>query len=404
MDETNLFLSSGSKKTKKKKVKKNYSHTKTLSTSTLKIDNIIIVFLIFTSIFFIIKIQKLKKRLKKVNNNNEKIALKSNDNIKLNNTVYDEENPTKRLFQYKEDIIDKNNNKSQIHISLAIDNFYNYPTLVSMTSILENNNKEKNIVVFHLLLSYNYNTTNIYIFESLKKNYEVKINYYIIPHIFKNFRTWSDKTDCIYYKILLPIILSDLDRIIYLDADTLTFKDLYEMYNLPFNDNYILGYPFQDVQKIDRFVQNATTYINGGVILLNIAKIREDKKDVELIQCTLENNADLWFLEQDSMNVVFHNKVGILPLKYGIYLYGTIKTFENSYESRLRIKLNKEELIKAIDDPSVVHLACCNPKVWNKFSRNDFGDDEICDRFRKDFYYFANKTSFYNEIYDKYMN
>ena len=401
MDETNLFLSSNTKKAKKKKGKKNYSHTKT--PSTLKIDNIIIIFLIFTSIILIIKISKLKKRLNKENNNNDNNKnYENNDNTRFI-TFNEKRKSTKRLFLYKEDIIEENNNKSQIHISMAIDNLYNYPTLVSMASILENNNQEKNIVIFHLLLSYNYNTTNIYIFESLKKNYDVKINYYIIPHIFKNFRTWSDRTDCIYYKILLPIILSDLDKIIILDADTLTFKDLYEMYNLPFNDNYVLGYPFQDIQKIDRFVKNARTYINVGVILLNMEKIREDKKDVELIKFTLENNANLWFPEQDAINVVFFEKVGLLPLKYGIYLYGSIKTFEHNYEDRLRIKLNKDELIKAIDDPSIVHLSCCNPKLWNKGSRNDFGDDEICNRFNKEFYYYANKTSFYNEIYNKYM-
>ena len=60
-----------------------------------------------------------------------------------------------------------------------------------------------------------------------------------------------------------------LERIIYLDADTLIFKDLLEMYNLPFNDNYALGYPFHDVHKIDKFVKNATYYINGGVILFS---------------------------------------------------------------------------------------------------------------------------------------
>ena len=175
------------------------------------------------------------------------------------------------------------------------------------------------------------------------------------------------------------------------------------MYNLPFNGNYVLGYPFQDVKKIDRFVKNATIYINGGVLLFNLEQIRNDNKDIEVIQCTMENNANLWFLEQDAINVVFFKKVGLLPLKYGIYLYGDIKVFERSYESRLRIKLNKTELNNAINDPAIVHLACCNPKVWNKYSNNDLGSHSICDRFRKEFYYYANKTDYYSEIYDKYM-
>ena len=67
------------------------------------------------------------------------------------------------------------------------------------------------------------------------------------------------------------------------------------MYNLPFNDNYALGYPFHDVFRIDKFVKKATYYINGGVILFNLKKIRNDKKDFELVKLTLENNTNLFF-------------------------------------------------------------------------------------------------------------
>ena len=175
------------------------------------------------------------------------------------------------------------------------------------------------------------------------------------------------------------------------------------MYNLPFNDNYVLGYPFQDVHKIDIFVKNATTYINGGVLLFNIEKIRNDNKDVELLQLTIRNNSNLWFLEQDSINIVFLGKIGLLPLKYGIYLYGDINAFDRNIQLRLRIKLNRTEVKEAIDNPSIVHLAACNPKVWNKFSRNDFEVDKICQRFHKEFYFYAKKTFYYEEIYNLYM-
>ena len=396
MDERSKFLPSNQKRNKKKL----YSNNRKIKRGTINIPNItyiiIFILLIMTCILLLLRIIKLNMEIEEYNI--------PEDNLSKNATLLKKSQKLKRLFQYKEDSLDNITDKNQIHISMSIDNNYTYPTLVSMTSILENNNETNNLIIFHLFLSYNYNTEFIEIFESLKNKYEVKINYYIIPDIFMGFRTWSDRTDCIYYKILIPLILKDIERVIYLDADTLTFKDLYELYSLPFNDNYVLGYPFQDVYKIDKFVENATTYINGGVLLLNNEKIRNNNKDVELLQFTLENNANLWFLEQDSLNIVFFNKVGILPLKYGIYLYGDINTFENHYEKRLRITINKTELNNAIEDPSIVHLSCCNPKVWNKISNNDFGYVSICDRFRKEFYYYANKTDYYSEIYNKYMN
>ena len=64
-----------------------------------------------------------------------------------------------RLFLFKED---KNNskdtNKFKIHIVMSIDNNGIYISLVSMTSALENNNKEKNIfleliiIIFQIFL------------------------------------------------------------------------------------------------------------------------------------------------------------------------------------------------------------------------------------------------------------
>ena len=415
MDERKHFLSNNSNKKKKKNKKQHISFLNKNSNKSnvnISIIHIILFFLlILTSMILIIKIINASKNLNEANNQNNMNNNTISYDIDINtiakkeidiNYFLDQKRKYKRLFLFKEDIIE-NFNKNQIHISMAIDNNYTYPTLVSMTSILENNNKDKNIIIFHMLLSYNYNKSYIEIFESLKNNYEVKINYYLIPNIFQNLRTWSSQTYTVYFKILLPLILPDLKRIIYIDSDTLTFKDLLEMFILPFNDNYVLGYPFQDVQKIDRFVKNAKTYINGGVLLFNIEKIRKENKDIELLKFTFENNADLWFLEQDSINVVFFQKIGLLPLKYGIYLYGDMKTYENYYEKRLRIKLNKDELKNAMDDPSLVHLSCCNPKVWNKNSRNDFGMTSICDKFRKDFYFYANKTKYYNEIYNKYM-
>ena len=408
---------------KRKRIRYNNIYLEQKIPNSKKYYRIIIVFLIIINLFLLIKLFRINSCT--YNNNHNNNYNYSHNNNSNNNTIINVENntynnisinnnntniinntsiysPRKRIFIYKEDKIESNNNKNQIHISMAIDKRFIYPTLVSMTSALENNNKEKNIIIYHILFSENISLENIEIFDSLKKDYDVKINYYVIPNIFNKYKTWVGGTYTIYYKILLPLIFYDLERIIYLDADTLIFKDLLEMYNLPFNDNYILGYPFHDVYKIDEFVKDAKYYINGGVLLFNIKKIRNDNKDIELIRFTINNNSKLWFLEQDSINIIFSQKIGFLPLKYGIYMYGNIESFEKSIQIRIRIKLNRTEIIEAINNPSLVHFSGCNPKVWFKSSSNEFGFDEICKRFNREFYYYANKTQYYSDIYKSY--
>ena len=295
-----------------------------------------------------------------------------------------------------------NNKKKKILISMAIDNNLIYPTLVSMISALENNNKN-NILIYYLFLSYDFKLKNIYLYESLKNDYQVLIYYFIIPDIFRYFRKWYEITYGIYYKLLIPFLLPNLKRIIFLDGDTLIFDDILEMYNLPFNDNYILGYPFHTAKALDKFKANSTKYINGGVLLINIEKIIKDHKEKELIEFTYSKNKNLVFLEQDSINYVLKPKIGFLPLKYGIYLYGNINNFNINYKNELRVSLNISEINNSINNPSLIHFSGCTPKVWNKNSKHIDGINSVCEKFQKKFYNYANKTKYYKLIYNKYM-
>ena len=304
----------------------------------------------------------------------------------------------KKLFQYNNEEVIEDNNLTQIHISYSLDNNLIYPTLVSMVSGLENNNYNKSIIIYHLLFSYDFNTSKIEIFESLKKNYKAIINYYIIPHMFSNTQTWSKGTDCVYYKIILSLIFPDLKRIVYLDGDTLIRTDLSEMFTTPFNGNYILGFPFYMTSVMDKHGINATHYINGGCLLFNIEKIRKDHKDVDLLQFTFKNNSVLRFREQDSINYVFHPHIGFLPLKYGIYMIGSNGMF-NALIRLTRSPINLTEGYEAIKDPGIVHFSCCWPKIWSNGTKNLFKDPNICMRYQKEFYYYANKTQYYSEIY-----
>ena len=342
---------------------------------------IILSLIIITSIqFFIIFILLSKKP--KTDNNENKIK--------------------GRLFLYKEDNNTNEINKEKIHIAMSIDKNGIYISLVSMVSALENNNQNKNILIYHLLLSHDFNMEKIEYFESLKEKYDFRINYYIIPNIFNKYKKWR-YSSTIYYKLLIPLIFPDYERIIFLDADTLIFKDISEMFNLPFNDNYVLGYPFHTPWMVTINGKHPKIYINSGVLLINIDKIRKDNKDFELIKFTKKNSKKLFFPEQDGINYIFHEKIGLLPLKYGIYLYGNITEYLKGYSYKLKIKLDLKELERAIEDPSIVHLCCCNPKVWYKATKHENHFHHICKRFQKEFYFYANKTKFYDTIYNNYM-
>ena len=308
---------------------------------------------------------------------------------------------SKFLFDGRDDYSDIIN-KNIIHVSYSLDDKEVYPTFVSMLSGLENCNKD-NIIVYHLLLSYKFNSSNIEIFESLKEKYQVKINYYIIPNIFGSSLRWTDGTDCVYYKILIPFMFPDYERMIYLDGDTLIRKDILEMFKCPFNDTYILGFPFYMGYVMGKYgIKKPEHYINGGCLLFNIKKIRRDYKDLDLFSATIKNNTIWRFREQDAINYVFYPNIGFLPLKFGIYMIGSKYMF-NALAAHVYSKLNLTEGAEAVKDPSIVHFSCCWPKVWTNGTKNLFKNKDICLRYQKEFYFYANKSKYYKIINDTFF-
>ena len=342
---------------------------------------------IFLAIFTIVSIGKFKRlydlyfHLKSISNSNNPIA---------NN-----------LFLYKEnDYIKNYNNTKMINISLSLDNSHVYQTLVVMTSVLENNNQNKHFIIFYLLLSHDFDSRNIKIFESLKFKYQLIIKYYYIPNLFQSeLRKWRNST-AIYFKLLIPIIIPNIKRIIHLDGDTLVFKDLWELFNLPFDDNYYLAQPTRRYAFKDK--KMSKEIINVGVMLINIEKIRKDNKDFEILYYLFKRR----FTEQLAINYVCYPKIGYLPFKYGIFanIHKKKKNYSNYINMKLNKQVNKSEIIESIIDPSITHVLCCIPKHWYRRNKTmDKTSYETCMKFQKFFYYYAKKTSFYKNIYNKFM-
>lgn len=318
-------------------------------------------------------------------------------NIGISFLNYNSDISNKKTFLFKEDKNIYNlNNKKPINISLSLDNSHIYPSLVVMTSALENNDKDNHILIFYLLLSNKFDDNNLEIFESLKSKYDVRINYYYMINYFDGLRRWKG-SNAIYYKLFIPILFPYIERMIHLDGDTIVFKDLWEMFNLPFNDNYFLAQPTRkDVFK-DKILKQNT--INAGVMLFNIKKLREDNKDFELIHYLFVKR----FTEQILMGYVCLPKIGYLPFKYGIFFIGDIKTYVSHVENNMIQRVNLTEVSEAMKDPTIVHEVFCCPKHWKKRTKTCFEKSHWCKTYQKIFYFYANKTNYYKQIYNKYM-
>ena len=178
--------------------------------------------------------------------------------------------------------------KNKVHLSLNIDDKYLYPCIVYLTSLLDNK-KNSTFYTLHILTNNNLskNSTNK-IDKVIKKfdDYSIELIYYNLEGNFKNATTGYISV-ATYYKILLPSLLPNIDKIIFTDGDMINLEDLSEMYKIEFKENmYFCGITdfIDHLNQLKEFGLYSDKYINTGVVLINLKALRENSIEKKLIE------------------------------------------------------------------------------------------------------------------------
>ena len=123
--------------------------------------------------------------------------------------------------------------KNFINIAYAFDTSYQYITHVSMKSIMLSQNRDT-FIIFHIMVPSKINDKEKEVIDKITKEYKnCELKYYYIGDRFKEINvkgyiTWST---AMYYRLRLPDLLPNEKRVLYLDCDTLVYKDLTNLYN-----------------------------------------------------------------------------------------------------------------------------------------------------------------------------
>lgn len=169
-----------------------------------------------------------------------------------------------------------------------------------------------------------------------------------------------------WYRILAPILLPDVKRCLYLDADTLVCNNLSELFSLPMNNS-----PIGCVIDVENFnketrqrcsLTKEDTYACSGVLLMNLEYWREHNLSDKIIGWAKENNSCIKFPDQDTLNILCKDNKIVLPIKYGVQ--NVFFKNENFYSGELY-----EQLREAYKTPSIIHYAGCAPWI-KEFSDN----------------------------------
>ena len=140
------------------------------------------------------------------------------------------------------------------------------------------------------------------IITNITKGTESKVYFLNGNHDFdKSYR--GDWPIAVWYRLMLPKLLPDVDKIIYADIDIIFCNDLIDMYELDMGTNIVAGVPTQK-----------SGYINSGFLVMDLAKIRAERiyeKWIKTSQQEKFQNPD-----QDCLNYTLENRKLFLPVKY----------------------------------------------------------------------------------------
>ena len=286
-------------------------------------------------------------------------------------------------------------NSNIINIAMSLNNNYTYPIMVSITSILLNSNKNTSIH-FHLLKGYDVDIENQNKILSLKHiNNNTNFKFYDVGNNFNGWKVSRKKiTVAAFYRSIIGELIKNVDKMIYLDGDTLIYGDLYEMYQLNMDNLYFRGIR-EIVSKKYRPKLNSSRYICDGVMLMNLKLIREEHFYDTFRNYYLKfKKKRIYLHDQHIINTLFRDKIGFLPPKFGIWFMSEAKI--KKYNSLNPLIYTIDELREANNKPIIRHL-------WGKTQEGIYLFEKpwllkkSC-KIKEEWQYYANKTGYYHSI------
>lgn len=159
-----------------------------------------------------------------------------------------------------------------------------------------------------------------------------------------------------WYRIFLDKLLPDhVDKVLYLDADTLIASSIDELFQIPL-ENVAIGAAKDQQNFITATKQRIGlpqqhTYVCSGVLLMNLSYWREHNIAQQILDWAIANAHRLGCPDQDAINVVLRGKMVVLPAKWGIIARNFL--YDAFYQT--------EEAAEAYHHPCIIHYAGCAP-------------------------------------------
>lgn len=252
----------------------------------------------------------------------------------------------------------------EMNVVYACNDSYVIQTGISIISLLENN-KDNDICIY--FFGDKISDKNKKIITSIVEKYNQKIVFNELPDLDKmaeyelrvNF--WAKAAYLrLFFTMVMPL---QINRLLWLDGDTIILKDIKEFYNTNISDYACAGVldATSLAKRLNGFKRNEK-YFNTGVLLINMEYWRNNnvyEKMKEEIKYRHGNSIDV---DQSYINCVLKNKIKVLKPRYNFMSYyeDAVKDYsgylnETGYKGKEIY--SQKEIIESYNDICIIHYA-----------------------------------------------
>ncbi len=203
-----------------------------------------------------------------------------------------------------------------INVCLACDNNYAKYAGVVIASVLVNADKSDQIA-FYILDGGISGEHKSQILE-LKSIKDCEIHFVQIDESlfedYKKVKTHDYVSLATYYRLKLPSLLPDINKIIYFDCDFVICRSLGELFYSDLNGRAVAG--VLDIDK--RKIKKNPTYVNAGMLVFDIDKMRAMNLEQKFLDWTKEHIDTIKTGDQEIINEVLKGQIFILDEKWNV--------------------------------------------------------------------------------------
>lgn len=173
---------------------------------------------------------------------------------------------------------------------------------------------------------------------------------------------WNIST---FYRLFLPTILPEtVDKVLFIDCDTIVLQDLSPLWNMDMAGKWLYG--VDDCRgaayRTNIGLAPEDNYINNGVLLMDLKAWRENKVEEMFLQFIHDHQGDITYVDQGVQNGVLSKlkKTGLMHPKYNCLTVFFAFDYPNLIKLRRPPVPGDPALYReATENPAIVHFQSC---------------------------------------------